>query len=154
MVLKYTAKIYRIILRHKTHTLRFALSSPGPHAKSPAMRSVLIRFITAFLVVTALLAPVAGNMAMAVGLSQGNVLVLCTGAEMRTIVLDAEGNPVEVQQSSDACVLAHAIDTARTPTASEPADRLARTLTDPFTAQAVIPASILQSGQPRAPPML
>ena len=75
----------------------------------------VLRYAAILLVALSLLAPLTSSWAMAVGLSEGRVLVICTGDGLRWIKIDAEGNPVEISHSAETCALVHAADTAAPP---------------------------------------
>jgi hypothetical protein len=46
------------------------------------------------------------------GLIDGQVLVICTGTGLETIILGADGTPIESSHTSHPCLLVHATDTS------------------------------------------
>jgi hypothetical protein len=60
----------------------------------------------------ALLAPFASGWAMATGVAEGRILVICTGDGLRTIYVDQNGDAQELSGEAVSCVLKSAIDTA------------------------------------------
>lgn len=55
-------------------------------------------------------APKASAALASLGLSRGDIIVICTGEGLRTIRLDETGKPVEMTSTPDHCLLVHALD--------------------------------------------
>ena len=61
----------------------------------------------------ALLAPFASGWAMALGLADGRLMVICSGDGLRTIYIDENGDATQISDEAIACVLKSAVGTAK-----------------------------------------
>lgn len=112
------------------------------------------RYAAVFLVTLALLAPLASGWAMAIGLTEGRILVICTGDGLRWIQIDADGDPIELGESAEHCVLVHAVYTAA-PTVPTPiAPELVYVAQPAFARTGELPETYELPSLPRAPPAL
>lgn len=55
-------------------------------------------------------APKATAALASLGLSRGDIIVICTGEGLRTLRLDEAGEPVELTKTPEHCLLVHALD--------------------------------------------
>jgi hypothetical protein len=72
------------------------------------------RFARSALIVLIVLGLLLPRMSAAIALVApgGEVVVICTGTGLQTLIIDADGNPVPVSMHADHCLLAHAADTS------------------------------------------
>ena len=118
------------------------------------MFRTLAKILSVLLLTASLLSPLTSGLAMAVGLSEGRVLVICTGDGLRWIKIDAEGEPVELSASAEACALLHAADTSAKITVT-PAEPVADVAYRPVLAGKTPRADAHRTASlPRAPPAL
>ncbi|SNR87246.1 hypothetical protein [Puniceibacterium sediminis] len=112
----------------------------------------VIRLFLLLGVLTGIVLPKSSAVLAELGLISGQVLVICTGDGLQTLVLDRDGNPVEIKHNAHPCLLVHATDTAAAiallPVAADlvPSDTMLR-------ADAVAPPRAPGlDARPRAPP--
>ena len=117
------------------------------------MRDYRTRLFATLVLVVSLLAPFASGWAMALGVADGRLLVICSGDGLRTIYIDENGDATQLSEEAVQCVLKSAADTVQ---AIKPARHGERLL---FVAQAVpAPSADLNTPaylapHPRAPPL-
>ncbi|MFW2589039.1 hypothetical protein [Sagittula sp. SSi028] len=91
---------------------------------------------------------------VALGLSRAQIIVICTGEGLRTITLDANGNPVaEDETDGHLCLMVHAVDGGSAPDVTHPvalSRDVALTLPLTVTDATRLP---LHDAAPRAPPL-
>ncbi len=75
------------------------------------IKSVL-RLLLVLGVLTGIVLPKSSAALAQLGLISGQVLVICTGTGLETIVLGEDGDPVETRHSAHPCLLVHATDTS------------------------------------------
>lgn len=118
------------------------------------MRSYLTQVFATCILVAALLAPFAGGWAMALGVADGRLIVICSGDGLRTIYVDENGDATQLTEEAVACILKSAGDTAQTP---RPAPSLERLL---FVSKSQRPVGVSYLDPsylisfPRAPPLI
>jgi len=76
------------------------------------MTGLPIRILAALFVMLSILAPQSAGLAALTGLADGRVMVICTGDGLRTLRIDAGGNPAATSDTAYFCPLALAVDTA------------------------------------------
>ncbi|MEL6647717.1 MAG: hypothetical protein AAFQ05_08430 [Pseudomonadota bacterium] len=100
------------------------------------------------------MAPFASSWAMALGVADGRLLIICSGDGLRTIYIDENGDATHVSDEAVACVVKSTVDTAQ---AIAPEDRLDTLL---FVADAAlvetldVKPSAHPAPLPRAPPVI
>ncbi|MGY9047203.1 hypothetical protein P775_27945 [Puniceibacterium antarcticum] len=72
----------------------------------------VVRFLLVIGVLTGIVLPKSSVVLAELGLIRGQVLVICTGDGLQTLILNADGTPVEVTHNAHQCLLVHATDTA------------------------------------------
>ena len=77
------------------------------------MRMCKTKCLATLILVVALLAPFASGWAMALGLADGRLMVICSGDGLRTIYIDENGDATQVSDEAINCVLKSAADTAK-----------------------------------------
>lgn len=113
----------------------------------------VVRLFLLLGVLSGILLPKSSAVLAELGLIPGQVLVICTGEGLETLVLDRKGSPIKVSHDPHPCLLVHAIDTA---TAIQPKAVPATfvTVTSLLSRQAVASAKAPgEDAQPRAPPV-
>lgn len=70
----------------------------------------LAHILLALCLMLGVIAPKASAALASLGLSRGDVIVICTGEGLRTIRLDDTGKPVELTKAPELCLLSHALD--------------------------------------------
>ena len=134
--------------------IRLRLSRTRLRATCKGMRARLTRSLATLVLLVALLAPFAGGWAMALGLAEGRILVICTGDGLRTIYVDQHGEATDLSKDAVSCVLKSAADTAQAALPNGLAERLL------FIAEASVFGAVLVARDgfpahfPRAPPMI
>ena len=88
------------------------------------MRAQLTRLLATWLLVGSLLVPFSGGLAMALGVAEGRIFVICTGDGLRTIHIDENGDATQISDEAIACVLKSAADTAQAVRPEPSAERL------------------------------
>lgn len=88
------------------------------------MRAYLTRVLATWLLVASLLVPFAGGWAMALGVAEGRIFVICTGDGLRTFHIDENGDATQLSDEAIACVLKSAADTAQAVRPEPSAQRL------------------------------
>lgn len=118
------------------------------------MRAYTTRLLATLVLMASLLAPFASGWAMALGVADGRLFVICTGDGLRTIYVDENGDATQLSEKAVACVLKSAVDTAQAVRPYTKEGRLLYTgrtapidTADPHT-------SIRLSALPRAPPLI
>lgn len=76
------------------------------------MTGLFARTLVVLFVTLGILAPQGSGVAMALGLADGRVMVICTGDGLRTLRIGKDGVPAELSETADHCALVHAADTA------------------------------------------
>ncbi len=117
------------------------------------MRRHWTQLTATVVLVMALLAPFAGGWAMALGVAEGRILVICTGDGLRTIHIDENGDATEISRDTVNCVLKSATDTANPVDIDAAPYRLLYVQTGVILAQADAPATSHVSHFARAPPV-
>ena len=74
----------------------------------------LLRILLLLGVLTGVVLPNSSVALAQMGLLDGRIMVICTGHSLRTIVLDADGRPVNSRQTDAPCLLAHGCAPAAT----------------------------------------
>ena len=115
------------------------------------MTRAILRHLAPLLVVLSLIAPM-GGAAMASFLGDARTIVICTSDGLRTLTLDAEGNPVETSDSAEICALVHATDTAQGAVPATVSQANVTALTGLAVPNPAPPAVIALAALPRAPP--
>ncbi|MEL7253336.1 MAG: hypothetical protein AAGL23_04125 [Pseudomonadota bacterium] len=118
------------------------------------MKAQLTRILATWLLVFSLLTPFAGGWAMALGLGEGRIFVICTGDGLRSFHMDENGDATPLSDEAIACVLSSAANTADAVRTEPGAQRL-------LYVTAVAPLPDLSKKDrlhlaplPRAPPMI
>ncbi len=75
----------------------------------------LLRILLLLGVLTGIVLPNSSVALAQLGLLDGRIMVICTGHSLRTIVLDADGQPVESRRTEAPCLLAHGCAPSATP---------------------------------------
>lgn len=113
----------------------------------------VVRLFLLLGVLTGIVLPKSSAVLAELGVIRGQVLVICTSDGLQTLVLDRDGNPVEIKHESHPCLLVHATDTAKaiTPLLIEP---------DLVPLDGMLRANVLApnpapglDARPRAPPL-
>ncbi len=116
------------------------------------MQKCKTRWLATLILMAALLAPFASGWAMALGLADGRLMVICSGDGLRTIYIDENGDATQISDEAIACVLKSAVGTAKPALPERNAERLL------FVNETCDHCNIGQSShaylapQPRAPP--
>ncbi|MEO0371196.1 MAG: hypothetical protein AAF231_07040 [Pseudomonadota bacterium] len=84
----------------------------------------MTKVLATWLLVVALLTPFAGGWAMALGVGEGRIFVICTGDGLRTFHMDENGDATPLSDEAIACVLKSAADTAQAVRTEPSAQRL------------------------------
>ncbi|WP_372835768.1 hypothetical protein, partial [Puniceibacterium confluentis] len=71
-----------------------------------------LRIVLCLGVLAGVLLPKTSVALVQLGLIRGQVLVICTGRGLETVVLDRDGRPVGISHADHPCLLTHAADTA------------------------------------------
>lgn len=118
------------------------------------MRDVIAKRLTTLLLVASLLVPFTSGLAMAMGVADGRLLVICSGDGLRTIYIDENGDATQVSEEAINCVLKSAADTAQAVMPRREGQRLLFFAT-PTPAQSFSVAGLsFLTPHPRAPPMI
>lgn len=116
------------------------------------MRAYRTRLFATFVLLASLLAPFASGWAMALGVADGRLLVICSGDGLRTIYIDEKGEATQLSDEAVACVLKSAADTSSIAMPQRNSERLLF-VAKPFrTANANPSFHLYLSSLPRAPP--
>ncbi|MEL7012281.1 MAG: hypothetical protein AAFO72_03265 [Pseudomonadota bacterium] len=114
----------------------------------------MTKYLATLFLMAALLAPFASGWAMALGLGDGRLMVICSGDGLRTIYIDENGDATQVSDEVINCVLKSAADTSTPIRPERSADQLL------FVTKTHNHHELGQSGyafftpHPRAPPLI
>ena len=75
------------------------------------MTNLIARYLIPALVALGIVMPQASAALAGIGLAGGQIIVICTGDELRHVRIDQDGNPVEMPDEVMFCALLHAVDT-------------------------------------------
>ncbi len=74
------------------------------------MNRVLSRYLILALVALGIVVPQASAALAGLGLVDDRIMVICTGDGLRTVRINANGDPVEISEDAEFCALSHATD--------------------------------------------
>ncbi len=77
----------------------------------------LAHILLALCLTLGIVAPKASAALASLGMSRSDIVVICTGEGLRSIRLDETGEPVELSETPEHCLLIHALDIAVPPPA-------------------------------------
>ena len=129
--------------------IRLRLSRTRLRATCKGMRARLTRSLAALVLLVSLLAPFAGGWAMALGLAEGRILVICTGDGLRTIYV-----ATYLTKDAVSCALKSAADTAQAALPNGLAERLLFIAEAPVFGAVLVARDGFLAHFPRAPPMI
>ncbi|MEM6589345.1 MAG: hypothetical protein AAF641_12925 [Pseudomonadota bacterium] len=114
----------------------------------------MTRVLATWLLIVSLLAPSAGGWAMALGVAEGRIFVICTGDGLRTFHIDENGDATQLSEEATACVLKSATDTAQAIMPEPAAQRLLFVTAAPNYIDLSQKDRLRLAALPRAPPMI
>ncbi|MEM7599587.1 MAG: hypothetical protein AAF382_18015 [Pseudomonadota bacterium] len=118
------------------------------------MRAYTTRLLATLVMMASLLAPFASSWAMALGVADGRLLVICSGDGLRTIYIDENGDATQLSDEAIACVLKSTTDTAEAVVPQGRSDRLLFIAQSERTTALDVKPGAHPAPLPRAPPVI